>query len=260
MGAEAGEDAGAEKERDEEGQGVKERAEEEEGGEGEEGMSEVVLRCIKKLVGRVNVLPVRCPSISYFFPTPRDGLYLPVEHQIIARSDELTTTRLAELKAILSRDLARIGVDFGVFGSPLASDSSPSSPTDEFPKDIEGDRGRPSVRVNGLGATDPAASGPGTAVDEDRTAEVDMEGGNDTASEGVQHLTVPPAQPIKLLRSRSTTGRAAGRRSARAAAEADDEGGEPVEDARALAARLPFALVAPEGALRADGRFVREFR
>ncbi|KAL8290588.1 hypothetical protein RQP46_002846 [Phenoliferia psychrophenolica] len=64
--------------------------------EGEPTMNEIDLRCIKKLSRRVNVLPV------------------------IARADELTKARLAELKAVVKRDLSRAGLDFGTFAPTLA--------------------------------------------------------------------------------------------------------------------------------------------
>lgn len=59
-------------------------------------MSEIDLRCIKKLSRRVNVLP------------------------IIARADELSAGKLAELKAVVKRDLSRSGLDFGTFSSGLS--------------------------------------------------------------------------------------------------------------------------------------------
>ncbi|SCV73684.1 BQ2448_6114 [Microbotryum intermedium] len=109
--------------------------EEDEEYDDEMGMTEMDLKCIKKLSQRVHVLP------------------------IIARADELTVCRLEEVKEAVRRDLARSGVTFGAFSSANASSVDEDDEEDEDEEDGDEPTTPAAPSPPGLGESPTAKSG-----------------------------------------------------------------------------------------------------
>ncbi|ORY76867.1 hypothetical protein BCR35DRAFT_305612 [Leucosporidium creatinivorum] len=226
------------------------------GEEEELGLSEVDLRAIMKLARRVNVLPV------------------------ISRSDTLTITRLSDVKAAVKRDLDRAGLGFGVFAPSSSSSTLLSESATEV--DAEFTRGRNSIMIpapsvqpplpqsqahpplaNGLVV--PAAGSEG--CEDGSTATKDAPEPT-TTNETQDDSDLLSPQPVKLIRTRSTSRLGRRRTTSKRLVEGDEQDedeGETEPATPSYEELLPFALVAPErigGGGGAGGKeeWVREFK
>ncbi|KAM0748337.1 hypothetical protein T439DRAFT_328318 [Meredithblackwellia eburnea MCA 4105] len=222
--------------------------------DGEPRMSEIDIRCLKRLGKRINILPV------------------------IARSDELTVQQVTQLKQTIKRDLAKAGLNFGVFSSSDAASEASSM------------RGR----TNGAGPslvkspTDNSLAGESDIAPDETKESVVREGEGEHNGEEDEEEEEEDDPPVRLIRLRSQSrSRLAGRKVARSRSNGGENGrhktngngngfdvenalgDEESEDESVVAESekmeqdfekiLPFALVAPETFGGKDG-FVRVFR
>lgn len=199
-------------------------------------MSEMDLGAIERLSQRVNVVPVS-HMIQTLGATNRSQLSFKrvltgfLLSKVIGRSDTLTISQLASVKAIVNRDLRRAGLNSAIFDADPLTEVG-----DSLLSVIEAsNHPRDASSASSLVATSSQAP-------------------------------EPLGSPIKLKRNRSTA--RLGRSKSTAAllsseavdVEQVEEGSDeaPAFCGESLARLQPFALVSPEGAR--EGEWIRKFR
>lgn len=178
---------------------------------------------------------------------------------MLALSDTLTISQMANLKSIIKRDLKRHGLDFGVFETDAAREDDDSPPVPSIPKSFS----NLSIKSQSQDRSRPNHSRDSTA----NSAQAEEEEEEDDYGE--PESLDPPPKLIKLTRSISHSTKLSsrhrpGKRSISKLAEAAAletkwNGGN--EDGADLGESLPFSLVAPEFAESTGGavRYERKF-